>query len=297
MNGIQCAVWTVFLVLLAAAAYAGALDLILVVSLHLAVFGVQFFAQIAAATITFRHERGGESPASLARAMFRFGLPGYASTLCTVLYLRVGVLILAAQHGPAATGVYSIAHQIADKFQIAVRAVQDAIYHRVVSFAPAASVAALNRYLRISAVLFAVLALTGMSAAPLLVPLVFGASYRGAVVPLQLLLAGAALLGMAVLTSTYFVGQLRRPGILSWLAAASALVAIASALVFIPRWSATGAAVSLLITQVVVFLASSALYRRSSGSPVADFLVARKDDYGLLVGLLPRWITGGGHSP
>lgn len=167
-------------------------------------------------------------------------------------------------------------------------AVQDAIYDRVVTLRGDEGLRTLNRYVRLSTAAFALLALIGIVLAPVAIAVFFGRQYRGAVLPLQLLLADSALIGVAVITSTYLVGHLRRPGVLSWLAAGGAVVAIVLGVFFTRRWEIIGAAVALLLTQILMFLAASTLYARWSRNRFVDFLIVGARDFEALRASLQR---------
>lgn len=279
-NIYQCVTYAVFSAVLLALHATGAMTIQTVFACHLAIFGAQMLAQAGVLLLWARRgtERSTMSSGVALKEMTRFGLPLYPGMLASTLSLRIGVPMLVAFHGVFASGVFSVAYQIADKVQLIARAVQDAIYETVIRLKDRAAVEALNRYVRSAGLLFACLAAVGIVVSPLVVRVVYGADFASAALPLQLLLAGSAMYGVATLLSTYFVGQIGKPIYLTGFAVLSAVVAVLANRLLIPPMGATGAALALLITQACMFALSVFTYCRLAGVRLGSVLLVSADD-------------------
>ena len=85
-------------------------------------------------------------------------------------------------------------------------------------------------------------------------------------------------MGAALLLDTYFLNQLRRPGMLSIVAWVNALISLTLALLFIPAFAERGAALALVFTQTFGAMIYFALYLRlSRARPAHLFCVHEKD--------------------
>jgi len=118
--------------------------------------------------------------------------------------------------------------------------------------------------------------------APTVVATLFGSRYDGSVQILRILLAGTAVMVVPTLLAPYFLGQLARPGLLSVLAWINGLVNGAFAIWLIPTFGGSGAAVALLVSQVVGTALLLVLYVRYASTPVDNVVVVQSRDFGVL---------------
>jgi O-antigen/teichoic acid export membrane protein len=229
---------------------------------------------------------------ALARQMISFGLRGYVGSVSTMLWMRIPVFLLNAFHGPVSVGIFSVAQQLAEKVLLPMQAVQDAIYRKMSTFSAGEATEAMNRYLRVVSSGMVMVVLVGMLIAPWGVMLLFGQSYSGAATVFRVLLIGTAFLGVAMIVSTYLLGQRERPGLLSLLAGANALVCLLLSFWFIPPWAEVGAASALVLTQLLGTVVVFIMYLAMSSTPVKDALLLNSKDVAMLlnqVGGLAWW--------
>jgi O-antigen/teichoic acid export membrane protein len=100
-----------------------------------------------------------------------------------------------------------------------------------------------------------------------------------------------------LLLDTYFLNQLRRPGLLSILAWINALVSMTLALLLIPALAEKGAALALICTQVAGTIIYFTLYLRISRTRLAQLFIIDTDDLTLIrdqVGTMLGWKGGRG---
>jgi O-antigen/teichoic acid export membrane protein len=253
---------------------------VLVYALVLVVQAVTMFA------VAMRIARDGlgtlEARGKVARAMIGFGIRAYPSTLSALMWARSAPFVLNAFHGPAAVGVYSVAQQFAERTLTPIQSIQDVIYARIGALERPEATAVLNRFLRVTvaAVLPATLILLLSSAA--IVHLLFADAFEGAAVALRLLLIGSAVQSIPVILATYFLVQLRRPGLLSLYAWANVVLNLLLLLTLVPAGAEVGAATAMLITQATGTALILRLYLRAARTDLASVLLLRRGDVTLV---------------
>ncbi len=223
-----------------------------------------------------------EESRDLGRQMLYFGLRGYPNSLGMLLWSRSAAFVLNAFHGPGTVGVYSIAQAVAEKILLPVQSLQDLLYKRMTQLPPAKAREMMDRYLRIGIALMAPLALVGILVSQTLVTLLFSDAFEPAITPLRVLLVGSAVAVIPVLLSTYLLGHLGRPGLLSVLSWLNGLLNIALLFLLVPADSATGAAVAALAVQITGTAVVLWLYFRMASTDWRAALVLRRNDIALL---------------
>jgi O-antigen/teichoic acid export membrane protein len=218
----------------------------------------------------------------LARQMVSFGLRGYVGSVSSMVWMRIPVFLLNIFHGPVSVGIFSVAQQLAEKVLLPMQAVQDAIYRKMSTFSGSEATQATNRYLRIVSSGMVMVVLVGMLIAPWVVMFLFGQSYLGAAYVFRVLLVGTAFISVSMILGTYLLGQRERPGLLSLLAGANALVCLLLSFLFIPAWAEVGAASALALTQLLGTVIVFAMYLGMSSTPVKDALLLNSQDMALL---------------
>jgi O-antigen/teichoic acid export membrane protein len=231
-------------------------------------------------------------PVNLRRQMLYFGLRAYPGSISQFFWSRVPVFILNAFHGPVAVGVFSTGQQLVERLLLPVEATQNVLYHKMSVLSRRAATHALNRYLRFT--LWAMLAalLAGVALAPWVVVLLFGEEYARAIPVCRVLLCGTAMTAAGLFIGTYFLTQLRRPGVLSIIAIGNALVNLLLAVLFIPRLAEVGAALSMSLAQIMGALIAFALYLRISRTRVVELIFISDQDVMILrkqVGAMLWW--------
>lgn len=221
------------------------------------------------------------SPA-LGKQMWSFGFRGYLNSVSSLLWVRIPVFLLNSSHGVVAVGIYSVAQQVAEKVLVPVQALQDAIYGRVTTLSENEAVQALNRYLRV--VLWGLFLVVGVGIvlANSIILLVFGESYQDGTQVLQILLLGISFSGVSMILSAFILGQLGRPGLLSYLAALNVLMCLGGGILLIPKLGEIGAALSLLFTQVLGSIVVFGVYLKLTGARLKEATFLKLEDVTLV---------------
>ena len=219
----------------------------------------------------------------LARQMVSFGLRGYVGSVSTMLWMRIPVFLLNVFHGSVSVGIFSVAQQLAEKVLLPMQAVQDAIYRKMSTLSGDEAAQAMNRYLRVVSSGMVMLVFIGMLIAPGVVMLLFGQSYADAAAVFRVLLIGTTFISVSMILSTYILGQRERPGLLSLLAGANAVVCLLLSSWFIPAWAEVGAASALVLTQLLGTVIVFAMYLAMSSTSVNDALLLKSKDVAMLI--------------
>jgi O-antigen/teichoic acid export membrane protein len=215
------------------------------------------------------------------RAALPFGL----MTVATLLYYRLGTLLLGAVGSAADTARYTIASTIAFGLLMVPNAITTGLLPRLSAQRLGPSeLRAARRALGWTLVLCVLLAAVSTAAAPWALRWGFGSRYQGTLTPLAILLAGLVLIGANGILGTLLIA-LGRVWILGGQIAACLVVNVGVGLVLVPRIGANGAAVTTLVTELVALGILLAAVHRA----VPEFLrPASLPSRGLLPPLLAR---------
>jgi O-antigen/teichoic acid export membrane protein len=253
------------------------------VAIYLATMLIQGFLMVFVVHRLGLDKRLNAPLGELTGQMLSFGLRGYLGSLSTMLWMRTPVFLLNAFHGPVSVGIFSVAQQLAEKILLPMQAVQDAIYRKMSILPAAEATGTMNRYLRVISSGMAVVVLLGMLTAPWVVMLLFGKAYMDASDVFRVLLIGTAFISVSMTLSTYILGHQGRPGLLSVLAGANAVVCLLLSLWFIPDWAEMGAALALALTQLLGTAVVFAIYLATASIPWRDALLLNGKDVKMLL--------------
>lgn len=197
---------------------------------------------------------------TLARSELATGLRYHGGLASLYLLLRADVLLIAALRGDRDLGLYALAVAIIELTNIATDAVATVVVRRQVSATMEESAKLTARVIGLTTVLAAAAVLALVAAAPLLVPLLYGGDFRGAVPALYALAPGVLALA-AVRSAGGYLIRLNKPWTTTWLALAALVVNVLGNLLLIPPLGIVGAGV-----------ASSVAYLLLAGSYLAWFV-------------------------
>jgi O-antigen/teichoic acid export membrane protein len=205
-----------------------------------------------------------------------YGIRDYPGGIADFTTLRLDQLMLGAMASNVAIGLYVIAVRLSETTTLMAGALAEALMPEVAA-ARTTKMAELlvARTLRLTIYVHALMLIPLWLGAPLILKLLFGASFVPAAGALRWLLVAAAVWG----TSSIVISGLRGFGypVLSTLARFSAALITATALLFLlPRFGITGAAIASLIGYSVMLL-------------VALLFFVRKRQLSLWECLRPQW--------
>jgi O-antigen/teichoic acid export membrane protein len=226
--------------------------------------------------------RARSGPAGV-REVAAFALPLHLGNLAQFLNYRVDIFVVSFFVGAAGVGLYTLAGTIAQLVWVIANAAAGVMLPRVASVQDARE-ENIRRTVRATRLTFwasvGAAALLAAFVGPAL-PLFFGASFRGSVAPLLLLLPGVAVMGGAFTIAAYFTGM-GRPQINLWIAVAGLAVTVAADLVLIPRLGIRGAALASTLSYVTTAVLTVAAFVRMTGASVRDLVVPMPEDLAML---------------
>jgi O-antigen/teichoic acid export membrane protein len=250
----------IFLALLSAAfVLGGTLSLVLGAWLTHWLLGAAAIAWVLARTCGSPHR-----PARTERRLVVFGASQAALMLLAFVHLRLDLLILRAFRDAAEVGHYSVAFGVTEPLSYGGLAIGLVLFPRtVVSSAsdPAGGRERTEYAIRAAFVLALAGAVVLALAGPSLVQVVFGHAFEPATEPLRVLLPGAIGLAVLLVLQSDLVGRGRIWTVLSVTAFAVAANALL-ALVLVPRFGATGAALASSTTYLFAAATLFICFRR-----------------------------------
>lgn len=195
---------------------------------------------------------------ALVGSVLAFGARGQLGDLLWLVNLRFDFLLLDAIAGPAVLGVYAVASKFAELMRLPATAINYVLYPRFAHSPRSQADADARRLVWRTAALTGALTPFLAVAAVLLLPVLYGESFRSAVLPACLLLVGLSVEGAAAVASAHLRG-VGRPGTNSLGMAAGVVVTVVLDVLLIPSTGAVGAAIAssaayLVTTAVLVVL-------------------------------------------
>ena len=177
------------------------------------------------------------------RTILRLALVMGAVQVVNLISYRAELFVLGQESGNAAVGIYSIALQAVESMWLVPAAIATAVTAPVVSAEDDRRAAAIVARSAIRSLGLATLiagAVAGI--APFLIPAVFGKEFKGAVVPLELLLPGVVVYAPVTVLVVYLSVRKAEPWWTLAVSLASMLVTVGAAVLLIPGHAARGAA-------------------------------------------------------
>lgn len=201
-------------------------------------------------------------PTALDKSLVSYGLRAWPGNVLWIITARLDQVVLYAAVSPDSLGYYAVAVSVSSLLGPVTGALS------AVSFANTAATEDCHIPFRVVIVptlrWIAVCAFALAALAPLVIPVVYGATFAASVFPTVILVAANSLLGLGNVASDYLRGT-DRPGRVMAGQFAGAAATVVLAVLLIPRHGATGAAITSFGAYGVTF--SVLLLVISRGSP------------------------------
>jgi len=222
-----------------------------------------------------------------------FGIRAHLGGIAGSIWMRLDSFLLNFYHGATQVGYYSLAVSLTEMLWNILNPLYTAITPRIAGDKPEESkqlTLRVTRHVTLFLVLTAViLALTGKW----IIPFLYGHEFLPSVKPFVILLIGTIGVGIALVTSIYFLGQLNRPGLLSALAWVNVIINLILCFLLIPKYGLIGCAWAFTITVIIGIIIVLLVLRFLTGSSLKDMLVIKKSDFLDYVDLYRRLVSGG----
>jgi O-antigen/teichoic acid export membrane protein len=207
--------------------------------------------------------RGAGRPSpKLARDIASYGTRAELNSVSLLLNGRLDFMIVTYLIGPAALGIYAVASRTAELLRLPSLAINYVLYPAYARLGGRAAAPQARAALRRTWWVPAALAVPVAAAAPVVLPLVYGHTFRAAVIPTWILLVGMTG-GSVYGVLSAFLSGIGRPGLTSIAQAAGLAVTVALDLTLIPRLGIDGAATASTFAYLTTACVVIACFRLS----------------------------------
>jgi O-antigen/teichoic acid export membrane protein len=208
---------------------------------------------------------------ALARRALDRGLRYHLGLASLFLLFRSDILILDGLTTTAAVGLYSLAVSLAELTRLVTDAIAQIALPRQLDADDEGAAAATLSVTRLTAIVALASVVLMCAAAPPLIPLVYGSSFRGSVPSLLALAPGLLALG-ATRPIGAFLLRLDRPMLASAMSVAALFVNVALNLVLVPAYGIVGSAIASSVAYAALAGLQTAWFLRATGASPRDLL-------------------------
>ena len=254
-----------------------------------AAYTLGHIASVTAALIILRSKRlavraaDASVPFSI-RMSISYGSKVYLSNVLAFLNYRIDIFLLNLFTNPAAVGIYAVSVQITERGWFLSQGVSAVLLPRIAAMYDDDEVRRrltplVVRWVLVFSVLLCLI--IGL-ASPIVVPLLFGKAFAGAITPIIILLPGVVFLSASKILANDVAAR-GRPELNMITAGAAMLINVTVNLVAIPKWGILGAAAATSISSMGHILVCTWQYSRVSGLKWYEPFEFGQDDAELLL--------------
>ncbi|NAZ88486.1 lipopolysaccharide biosynthesis protein, partial [Kineococcus indalonis] len=240
-------------------------------------------AQCAALSGLSRPRARWRQAREIAREGTRFGSRAWGGELAVFVILRLDQTVMLPLAGAGQLGLYVVAVSLAEVPTMLLGDLRRLLLAEVAARRDAQLAA---RACRLAVVAVGLPVLAGMALTPLVVPLLFGSEFAGAV-PMAVVLLSASVFSGLNLFLGGSISALGSPGTQSRAQMVSLLVAVLG-IALIPPFGGMGAAAGSLLAYAAGTVVMVAVFRRLTGLPLRAVVVPQRADVAFLVSSVTR---------
>jgi O-antigen/teichoic acid export membrane protein len=222
-----------------------------------------------------------KADAPLMKELLRFGLKSHLGGVMEVMNYRADFFLVNLFLGPAAVGFYSVAVNLAEIIWRFPEAVVLILIPKVTRMAAAEARAFTPRICRLILLPILLICLVLLFLGRFVILLFFGSSFLPAVYPFFFLLPGFIAFAIWKVLAGDLVAQ-GHPLIYSSTSAMAFAAMVLLDLWLIPAWGIAGAAVASSAAYLLASMLIIMMYRKVTGTRLADLLLPKKNDIRLL---------------
>ncbi len=211
------------------------------------------------------------------KPMLSFGVQGEVGNLLQTANYRLDAYLVALFVSQAGVGLYAAGVGMAETIWIIANSIAAVLVTGLTAAHPDDAARRTPVVTRNTLLVSAAGAGALAAASPVLVELLYGGAFAGAVVPLLWLLPGAVAMAGSKVVTAYIFSQ-GRPLTNSMITAAALIVTVFADVTLIPVFGVSGAAMASSLAYGTHFALALWAYRRLSGGSVVEALVPRRSD-------------------
>lgn len=249
----------------------GLLYVLLAYNALLAVYGISVMSKLRGSN-RFRVD-----PA-LFKESVNLGFMAHLGNIAHVLFHRMDYFIVNYFLGDKPLGYYGLATSIAEKIWMTVSPVYNVSFSRITSGSLAESTALVSKLARGLTFVLLVLSIALILTGRLVIRWVFGDPYLPAYLPMIILLPGVLFYGIHFFLGLFFIGQLQRPRVTTFISWIGLAISLPLYFGLIHVLGIHGAAIASSVTYSFIFLATFVQYSKVTGQRLRDVIVPRKGE-------------------
>lgn len=256
---------------------------------------------IAAAifTVTCARVAGGVvriSTRTRVRELVSFGMQSSANSFLGWLTYRVDAMLIGAMLGLSAFGIYSVATNLAEALLMISRTAPTVLTKDIGTRDVAASARISARAIRAITAMLCLVAAVAWFAVPWVVQAFYGTRFDGAVLPFRILLPGVVTFATVGTFCAFFIFQLGRPSIVTWLNFVTIAIQAALCFLLIPHYGLSGAALASSLTYAAGTVYCTVLFCSATNLSPSDVWLLNASDIRFIANALRRRRSGAGSS-
>jgi len=248
-------------------------------------YGIAFILTNILVLIYFRNHYGlfisFEADKKQIRESLSYGLRGQIGNISNLIATRLSLLIMNYHLGKAAAGVYSVALNFSDLLIFLPFIITYVIFPHTARRKKEEGWFLTQRVTRVAfsaSILFAI----GIAVvSPLLIPLLFGSDFSGAIWPLMILLPSVVLLATFRIMASGISG-LGYPQYFSYCTVIMVTAALVLNLILVPKYQGIGAASASAISYCIGFMTMLLIVKFKFSMSLKDFLLLRREDFDII---------------
>jgi O-antigen/teichoic acid export membrane protein len=182
--------------------------------------------------------------------LLNYGIRSYGIDLLTSLLVQLQQLVVVNLLAPAELGMYAVALSLANVLNIFQSSIVTILFPKASARPISEVVSITSRAARISAIVTLLAAIAAMVLGPILLGLLYGTAYLGAVPLFRLILVEVVLAGTVQVLAQAFMA-LNRPGTVAVLQGIGLALNFPLMLLLIPRFGLVGAGLALLGSTII----------------------------------------------
>jgi O-antigen/teichoic acid export membrane protein len=223
---------------------------------------------------------------SLNRAIFnqsvKYGIALYVGLAVNTLHVRISQFLVGSHLGPAELGYFALAVRIAEMVWLLDFVVINASVFRITSSDLNESARITQQMTRMIGLMVITFSIFLGLVAPILIPVVFGAEFSPAVLPLLWLLPGIVGWSLARSVAQFIAYQMGRPWLNTQAASIAFFLNVALNMFLIPPFGISGAAISATVSYMCNFAILTFLFLKLAKVPLASTFLPQIEDVRLL---------------
>jgi O-antigen/teichoic acid export membrane protein len=212
------------------------------------------------------------------RDMLRYGARSHVGYVSSSLNVQLGQMVMSMFLAPAALGLYAVGYSLASAMLFIPGALVASSFPDMASHQSGNKMELLGRTVRMTALLCGAIALLLVPAAPLAIRIVFGEAFLPAVPIMQVLVLATLLLAVNTVLAVG-LRALNQPMLASRAEIVSLACTAVALAVFLPALGPIGAALSLLVAQLVMALYLLRQLKRGFGFHARALVLPQRSDW------------------